>query len=310
MKNRNLKDFAVIGVKGALMGAADVVPGVSGGTIAFITGIYEELIHSIKSVSWESIKPLFKGNIRQVWQNLNASFLVALIGGIGISILSLAKVITYLLKTQPVLIWSLFFGLIIASAVLIGKDIKKWNVASILSILVGAGIAYYITIASPAETPHTTFLIFISGAIAICAMILPGISGSFILLLLGKYRYIFEAISTLNIKVLLTFIVGCVVGLLTFSRVLDWLFKHHKNTTIALLTGFMIGSLNKVWPWKKVLTTRVNSHGETVTVTDMSILPNSYDGDPQVIMAIVLMLVGIGLIAGMHFVSTKMETTK
>ncbi len=266
----------MISLKGMGMGAADVVPGVSGGTIAFITGIYQELIDSIKGVTFQKVLSIFKDGWSRFAENLNLYFLLALVGGILLSVLSLAKVIHYLLETYPIAVWSFFFGLIVASALFIGKKITQWNVANLGALLVGATIAYYITVATPAETPETLPFIFLSGAIAICAMILPGISGSFILLLLGKYKFILESLKTLNIKVIVVFILGCIVGILSFSRVISFLFEKYYNLTIALLTGFMIGSLNKVWPWKEVLEYRINSKGEEVPFLDRSVLPGTY----------------------------------
>mgnify|MGYP000464803030 FL=1 len=196
---RNLKDYGLLVLKGMGMGAADVVPGVSGGTIAFIVGIYEELIDSIKSINGASLKLLFTGKIAAFWKAINANFLLSIIAGIGISIFSLAKIITWLLTDHPILVWSFFFGLVLASTWFVSKDIKKWDWKTILSYIIGIVIAFYITVATPAETPSNLFFIFLCGAIAICAMILPGISGSFILVLLGKYFYIMEAVKTFNI---------------------------------------------------------------------------------------------------------------
>ncbi len=304
---RTFKDYAAIALKGMGMGAADVVPGVSGGTIAFITGIYEELIDSIKSIDHTLFSTFKEGGISAVWKAVNAPFLIALFVGIGISILSLAKGIGFLLKEYPVLVWSFFFGLIIASAVVIGKKVKKWNAPTFVALFSGAVIAYYITIASPAETPTATWFIFLSGMIAICAMILPGISGSFILLLMGKYRYILDSISQLKLDVLLTFAGGCVVGLLTFSHVLNWMFKRFHDATVALLTGFMIGSLNKVWPWKNTLTTRMNSHGEEVPLLQENISPFSAN-DSFFIAAFALCILGVAIVLVLDRVGKKYES--
>ena len=293
---RTMKDYVMITLKGMGMGAADVVPGVSGGTIAFISGIYEELINSLKSIELDTIKILFKEGIPAVWQRVNGNFLAALFVGIGISIVSLSKVITYLLATYPVLVWSFFFGLIVASALMVSKKITSWDITSIGGLIFGTALAYYITVASPAETPTELWFILLSGMLAICAMILPGISGAFILLLLGKYEYILTSLKELDIKVILTFMVGCVLGLVSFSHVLSWLFKKFHNLTIAVLTGFMIGSLNKVWPWKLTLTTRINSHGLEVPVTQQSVLPTNFDGEPLILGAIGLAIAGFLLI--------------
>ena len=248
-------------VKGCAMGAADVIPGVSGGTIAFITGIYETLLDSIRAFDLTALRLFLRGRWREWWRKVNGSFLFSLLAGIGISIFSLAKLMTWLLENHPVGVWSFFFGLIIASSVLVAREIKRWNVWSVVSGIIGIVIAYYITVVTPTETPDAWWFIILSGAIAICAMILPGISGSFILLLMGKYLFIMEAVHELNVGVLALFAVGAVAGIISFSHVLSWLLKHYHNVTVSLLTGFMVGSLNKVWPWKETLTTSVNGDG-------------------------------------------------
>ena len=278
---RQTKDYILLTLKGMGMGAADVVPGVSGGTIAFISGIYEELINTLKSIDLNAAKLLFSGKIADFWKAINGSFLAAVFAGIAISVLSLARVLGYLLENHPVLIWSFFFGLILASALLVGRKIKQWGPPVYIATIIGAAIAFYITVATPATTPTSLWFVFVSGAIAICAMILPGISGSFILLLLGQYRFILDSISALRADVLAVFLAGCAVGLLSFSRLLSWMFARYHDLTVALLTGFMIGSLNKVWPWKNVLSYRTNSHGEEVPFLEKSVLPGGFEGDPQ-----------------------------
>ena len=246
----NLFKYLDVTFKGICMGAADVVPGVSGGTIAFLMGIYSELIDSIKSVNGEALKLLFKGKIAAFWKHINGNFLASLFAGILISVLSLAKLMKYLLEFHPIPLWSFFFGLILASAIYILKGLDKWSLQNIIALLIGVGIAAFICVASPAQTPTDLWFIFLSGAIAICAMILPGISGSFILLLLGKYEFIMSAVSEMNILVLVVFAAGCAVGIISFSHFLSWLLKKFYMVTIALLSGFMVGSLLKVWPWK------------------------------------------------------------
>lgn len=289
------------------MGAADVVPGVSGGTIAFITGIYEELINSIKSVNLQALQCLFKEGIGVFWQKINGTFLLVLMAGIITSVLSLAKGVNHLLATQPVLIWAFFFGLIIASTLLVGKSVQQWHIGTGIALLLGVAVAYYITIATPAQTSEAGWFVFLSGALAICAMILPGISGSFILLLLGKYKFIIAALSEFNIGVIALFILGCLTGLLSFARLLSWLFKHYHNLAIALLTGFMVGSLNKVWPWKKVTEWGIDRHGEAIPLVEKSIGPQAYSlldaaqltaptNDPQLVWAIVAALAGFSII--------------
>ena len=291
---RTLKDYMLLSLKGICMGAADVVPGVSGGTIAFIVGIYDELIDSIKSINAQSLKKLFTGHPVEFWRMINGNFLFFLLLGIGISIFSLAKLITWLLVAYPVLVWAFFFGLVLASTWFVGKDIKGWNGRTVLSFIVGAAVAYYITVATPMETSTHPLFIFLCGAIAICAMILPGISGSFILVLLGKYFYIMEAVKTLDLLTLGIFAVGALLGITSFSRVLSYALKHVRNLTLALLTGFMLGSLNKVWPWKEV---GENLHG---MVVETNVLPNEH-----VVAAVALMLVGFFLVYVLEKISGR-----
>ena len=265
MEKRSPLQLAMLTMKGLAMGAADVVPGVSGGTIAFISGIYEELIDSINNINLGALKVLRKEGVKSFWNHVNGTFFLFLFAGIIISIASLAKVVTYFLDVHPVLIWSFFFGLIIASVFLIGKTIKKWSVGVIITLLIGAGIAFYISSIESVASVEAKWYILLSGALAICAMILPGISGSFILVLLGTYHIVLDAIKSKDLMTIGLFAIGCLVGLLTFARVLKYLFKHFKELTIALLTGFMIGSLYKVWPWKNQIGTEplvVHSNGK------------------------------------------------
>jgi putative membrane protein len=305
---RTLKQYIVISLKGIAMGAADVVPGVSGGTIAFISGIYEELINSLKSINLSLFKELKTGGIPALWKAVNANFLIALLLGIGISILSLAKGITYLLANYPIQIWSFFFGLILASTLIVAQKIGRWNFGVFLSFIVGAIIAFYITIAVPGETPEALWFIFLSGAIAICAMILPGISGSFILLLLGKYTYILESLTAMNVKVIITFAAGCFTGLISFSHILSWMFKKYHDLTVAVLSGFMIGSLNKVWPWKHTETWRENSHGEMVPVVQNSVLPQHFEGETFIVQALLLCVAGFLLVYFLEKFSAKKQS--
>ena len=275
--NRTPKDYLLLVLKGVGMGAADVIPGVSGGTIAFITGIYEELINSIKAINLKAIKLLFGFKIVEFWKTVNGNFLLSVVLGIGISIFSLAKVMEYLLNRYPILVWAFFFGLVIASTVYVAKTIKKWNASAVFSGIAGIIAAYFITIISPAEANTAYWFIFLSGAVAICAMILPGISGSFILVLLGMYRFILEAVGNLQITVILTFIAGAVAGITAFSNVLSWLLRKYRNQTIALLAGFMVGSLNKVWPWKHVAEAFIGSNGEVKPLVEKNVLPAVYE---------------------------------
>jgi putative membrane protein len=295
--SRKVKDYIVIGLKGMAMGAADVVPGVSGGTIAFISGIYEELLVAISSVNLDLFKTLKKEGFKAAWKQLNGSFLLSLFAGIFISIISLAKAIKYLLENEPILLWSFFFGLVLASIIYIAKQITKWNFIAVIVLVLGAFLAYYITTLNPLVSENSSSLyILLAGAIAICAMILPGISGSFILVLLGAYKPILDALNNRDFKTIFIFIVGAIIGLLSFSKILKWLFAHYKNYTLAVLTGFIIGSLDKIWPWKETLTWRTNSLGDKLPFNQQSVSPFSFDGDAQLIMAIILAIVGFALI--------------
>ena len=305
------RNYPLLILRGCAMGAADVVPGVSGGTIAFITGIYEELIDSIKSVDLQAVKLLLKFKLAEFWKKINGNFLISVIAGIGISIFSLAKLMTWLLENHPIYIWSFFFGLIIASSVLVAKEIKKWNIFTVISLILGAIIAYGITVMTPSETPDSWWFIILSGAIAICAMILPGISGAFILLLMGKYTYILGAVSAFNIGVLLLFAVGAVAGITSFSHLLSWLLKHHHTATVSLLTGFMVGSLNKVWPWKETLQTYTDSHGVEKALVESNISPVHFGeltgSDPLLWQAILMCIAGFLLIWGIETLGRKMS---
>lgn len=305
------RNYPLLILRGCAMGAADVVPGVSGGTIAFITGIYEELIDSIKAVDLQAVKLLLKFKLAEFWKKINGNFLISVIAGIGISIFSLAKLMTWLLENHPIYIWSFFFGLIIASSVLVAKEIKKWNIFTVISLILGAVIAYGITVMTPSETPDSWWFIILSGVIAICAMILPGISGAFILLLMGKYTYILGAVSAFNIGVLLLFAVGAVAGITSFSHLLSWLLKHHHTATVSLLTGFMVGSLNKVWPWKETLQTYTDSHGVEKALVESNISPVHFGeltgSDPLLWQAILMCIAGFLLIWGIETLGRKMS---
>lgn len=293
------------------MGAADVIPGVSGGTIAFIAGIYTELIDSIKSVNLGTLKLLVTGKIREFWKAVNGNFLFSLLLGIGISILSLAKVMQYMLVNHPILIWSFFFGLVIASAIYVAKDIKGWKPGTVVSLIAGVAIAYVITVITPAEANTSYGFIFLSGSIAICAMILPGISGSFILVLLGMYRFILGAVTDFNLPVIGVFLAGAAIGIVIFSNLLSWLLHHYYKGTIAMLAGFMIGSLNKVWPWKEVTETFIDRHGEIKPLMERNVLPGDYfaqtGNDSQLIYALLLAVFGFALIFIIEGISNKLK---
>lgn len=292
---RTLKAYLIIGLKGIAMGAADVVPGVSGGTIAFISGIYQELIETINAINLKALKTLKDAGVKAAWKAINGNFLVSLLSGIGLSVITLAQLIKWLLENKPVMVWSFFFGLVLASIFFVGKQVSKWNIKHIVVLILGAIVAYYITIMPAMGGNNSLWFFFVSGALAICAMILPGISGSFILVLLGAYRPVLEALHTKDFKTILVLMLGAVVGLLTFSRLLKWMFDHHKDTTLAVLTGFIIGSLNKIWPWKNILKSEV-IEGKLKVILDESISPFNYQGDNHLYLAIMLAFVGFGLI--------------
>ncbi len=296
----NFIDWVRLYFKGIGMGAADVVPGVSGGTIAFITNIYEELIHSIKIITSALHSKLLKGDIKGFWNEINFSFLIPLLAGIGTSIAILSRLVLYLLNTYPIAIWSFFFGLIIASAIVVYRKVKSHNTGVIIAALIGALIAFFITVISPAQTTEAWWFILISGFIAICAMILPGISGSFILLLMGKYEFILNAVRELNIFIIVLFASGCVLGLAAFSNLLDWMLKKYHDITIAILAGFMIGSLNKVWPWKNTLEYFTDSHGVQKPLVEENLLPGSFQlitgTDPQLFTAVLLSIIGFAIV--------------
>lgn len=310
----NFSRYIILALKGCAMGMADVVPGVSGGTIAFISGIYEELLDSIRSVNLTALRLLFKGRFAELWRHINGRFLLPVLLGIAIAIFSLAKLMTFLLTNHPIATWSFFFGLIVASALLVAQQIGHWNWRTIASFVAGTALAWWITVASPAETPNDWWFVMLSGAIAICAMILPGISGAFILLLLGKYQYIMQAVGDLNIPVILIFVVGAAAGIISFSRLLSWLLRNWHDLTVALLMGFMVGSLNKVWPWKEIVATYVDSHGEVQPLVESNITPGSfealYDRPALLTEAILLCIIGFLTIYGIEILARIISKKK
>jgi len=309
----SLRERAILFLKGMSMGAADVVPGVSGGTIAFISGIYEELLGSIKSIGPDTLKALRKDGLKAAWKQINGDFLVTLVAGIGTSIALLVRPITWALKTHPVLIWGFFFGLIATSVWLCGKLVKRWGVGPIIGMLMGAGVALWIGLAEPGTASDSLAFYFMAGAIAICAMILPGISGSFILLLLGAYLPVMTAIKEFDITMIAVFGAGCLFGLTAFSRLLNWMFSRQHDLTVSTLTGFLLGSLYIVWPWKQVISTRIvhpgkaDEHlepfitrsiwpGDYATVSDIDLTLGIAAKDPHILGAVVLALVGASLL--------------
>lgn len=306
---RTWREYLTLSGKGMMMGAADAVPGVSGGTIAFITGIYQELIHSIKLCGPEALGVLFKQGIKAAWLHINGTFLLSLVVGIMISALTLSRAVVYLLDTHPELLWSFFFGLILAAIWSLVRHIEKWNLPILFAFALGTAIAYGVTIITPTSIEPTPVYFFLSGMLAICAMILPGISGAFILLLLGMYGPVMLAIKEFQFGILVIFAAGCLVGLLSFSRVLDWMFTSFKNVTLALLGGFMLGSLNKVWPWKHTLETMIDRHGKVVPLVEKNVLPNTFEtltGQPAYLAyGLGLMLLGVALVFLMEHVGNR-----
>lgn len=288
------------------MGAADVVPGVSGGTIAFITGIYEELIHSIKSIDLDAVKMFFTGKWRSFWKHINGNFLLSVFAGIFIAVVSLAQLLEHLLETQPIIIWSFFFGLILISSFVVARRIKQWDYTKVVALVSGIAIAFYITSVTPAETTDDAWFIILAGVLASCAMILPGISGSFILLLLGKYAFALRAVNEVDLGAIFLLGAGAVIGLLSLSRVLSWLFKKYHDGTVAILAGFMIGSLNKIWPWKETVETVV-IEGVEKPLVQKNILPAFNQPDDYLPAAIAMMLAGIGLILLFELAFRKKE---
>ncbi len=304
--NRNIKDYALISLKGMAMGAADIIPGVSGGTIALITGIYQEFIDAIKSFS--SVIPVLKNEgFKGAWKHVNAPFLLALFLGIGLSLISLVKVVKYCLEFYPIFLWSFFFGLIIASTYYVAKTVNKWSITSFIGLILGTILVYYLTSISPSETSQSYLFVFVSGMLAICAMILPGISGAFILVLLGKYKFIIASLSEFKLDVIAFFGAGCLIGILSFSHLLSYLLKKQFNLTIAVLSGFMIGSLNKIWPWKHTLEWTIDRHGETVPKFQVNVSPEAFEGDPQLGYAILFGILGFVLIFALEIAAEKLK---
>ena len=306
-----MKKYFLLYGKGLAMGAADVVPGVSGGTVAFITGIYDELLRSIASIPAAALM-LLRGRIVDAWRAANATFLLVLLLGILTSVLSLARLITYLLDAHPIPVWSFFFGLILVSSHLVAKEIQRWNWSRCLSFILGAGFAYWITVASPVQLGSDPLSLFLAGAIAICAMILPGISGSFILVLLGLYAVVLGAVKSLDVLLLAVFASGCLVGLICFASLLRWLLVRWRDLSLAFLTGLMLGSLNKIWPWKETLTWRTDRHGEQLPMLQANLLPGRFaevsGQDPQLLLAIALALGGIVLVLGLQWLAARHQS--
>lgn len=320
---KKITDYIMVAVKGACMGAADVIPGVSGGTIAFITGIYDQLIESINSINGTALKLFFSGKFKEFWKHINGSFLVSLFCGILVSVLSLAGLMQYLLEHHPIQTWAFFFGLIVASSIFILRGIQGWNMKSAMFPVLGVVLGIVVCTLSPTQTPDALWFIFLSGAIAICAMILPGISGSFILLILGKYKYIMGAITGLttgaavgeSLVILCVFAVGAVCGILAFSRLLHWLLARFNKETLMVLAGFIIGSLVKVWPWSNMEAIVISQFPEIadMAAATQQAIPAEVLADyiPQVDMqigsAVLFALIGFFLVTGIEILGKAMK---
>lgn len=320
---KKITDYIMVAVKGACMGAADVIPGVSGGTIAFITGIYDQLIGSINSINGTALKLFFSGKFKEFWKHINGSFLVSLFCGILVSVLSLAGLMQYLLEHHPIQTWAFFFGLIVASSIFILRGIQGWNMKSAMFPVLGVVLGIVVCTLSPTQTPDALWFIFLSGAIAICAMILPGISGSFILLILGKYKYIMGAITGLttgaavgeSLVILCVFAVGAVCGILAFSRLLHWLLARFNKETLMVLAGFIIGSLVKVWPWSNMEAIVISQFPEIadMAAATQQAIPAEVLADyiPQVDMqigsAVLFALIGFFLVTGIEILGKAMK---
>ena len=306
---KEVKKYLLVGLKGVGMGAADVIPGVSGGTIAFMTGIYPELLASINAINAKAVKLLFKTKFKEVWKQINGNFLLSLVIGIFFSVLSIAKLMSYLLIYQPVPTWAFFFGLIVASSVFILKGINDWKLRDIITLIIGIIMGAVVCTLSPTQTPEGLWFIFISGAIAICAMILPGISGSFILLIMGKYEFMLSTITrivsgdgiAMDFAVIVVFIIGALCGILSFSKFLHWLLARYNRATLLILCGFIIGSLVKVWPWSDM---------EMVREAQILRGGSSTELDLQIPLAIILCIAGAALVTVLELVAQKKEKTQ
>ena len=293
------------------MGIADAVPGVSGGTIAFITGIYEELLHSLNAIDRDAFTLFTKFRLVELWKKINGNFLLTVSAGIITSLLVLVSVIFNLIVNAPVLMSSFFFGVIFASVALVLKEIKAWGYKPIIIFMVSTAVGYFITTLPPMETPDTYWFVFLCGVLAICSMIFPGISGAFILMLLGKYQFMINALVELNVGVILIFAAGGMVGLLGFARLITWVLDHYHHLTVAALAGFMLGALNKLWPWRQGLEFATTRKGEQVAVFDKSVLPWNFlsetGRDPQLFQAILMMALGVCIVIVTERIATRLK---
>ncbi len=314
--HKNLGEYLSLTLKGFAMGAANVIPGVSGGTIALITGVFEKLINSLKSIDHVALSFLLRGQLRSFASRINFFFLVAIFSGALLSVFTLARLLSYLFSNFPVFIWAYFFGLILASVYFVGKNVEKWKLTVFLIFATGAFLAIWISSMSPAEGNENTLYLVLCGAVAVSSMILPGLSGSFILILMGNYELVaIEAINDLRFDILIPVLIGIVAGLLAFSHFLSWIFRNYRDHTLSSLTGFIAGSLLILWPWKTPVF-RMNDMGEIVTRTDGSPVIQNYDRfipetlNGEVIVAFLLMMAGFLTIWLLEKVAEKTSDTR
>jgi putative membrane protein len=291
MSSQSLRNFIILAIKGFLMGVANVIPGVSGGTMALILGIYEELINAIRSINLKFLRRITHFNIKEALSSVPWPFLTPVGLGVLLATFSLAGALSWLLDRYPVIVWSFFFGLILSSVITVSRVIKQWRIPTIVAIAVGTITAYGLFGVIPVSTPNAPWFIFVSGFIAICAMILPGISGAYILVLLGKYHYILEALNNKDFFTLFIIGAGALVGLISFAQILGWLLKRYYDLTMAILIGLMLGSLRKIWPWKQSITTFIDSHGKEIPSLQSNIIPSSLTS--EVVCALLFMFIGI-----------------
>lgn len=308
-----MQDWLFLCLKGMAMGAADVVPGVSGGTIAFISGIYQELIHSLSRCGPTALKILFKEGFASAWRYVNGTFLTVLFFGVLLSLKLLAGLVLMAIEQYPILIWAFFSGLILASIFLLYKSVARWRWIEVFWFLLGAALVVSLSFARPTQLPANGIVLFVSGFIAICAMILPGISGSFILLLLGVYTLVLTAIHELQLMLISSFLAGCVTGLIVFSRFLSWLLRKHRSPTLACLLGFLFGSLNVTWPWKQVVEW-MNKGNEQIALVTQNVSPARFEaigaGDSQLALAVLAMTSGAFLILMIEFFAKNIDTNE
>jgi putative membrane protein len=301
-KKRSLLDYFWISARGFAMGAADVVPGVSGGTMAFILGIYDELLDAIHAVDMNFIRRILTFKWKEAFAEFPWKFLLALALGLGTAVLTLANALHWALENKPVYIWAFFFGLIVASIITVRKRVGSWSMVNILAAAAATVGAYILVGLTPSETPHTPILLFLSGAVAICAMILPGISGAFILVLLGKYTYVLGAVKNLDFLTIALVGAGAVMGLLAFVRLLRWMLSKNHDLVVSILMGFMLGSLRKVWPWKTL-----EPISETF-IKETNFIPTVFNG--EIVTAILLMIAGVALVLAMEYFANRRSTEK